>query len=213
MKPTLSRGFFYGIVFVRFVVAINFNSTIMRRLHSRPEPPTGTMADIAFLLLVFFLLTAQIPTDQGFQRKLPKLCPPGQVCDTEIHQRNILSIFINAEDQLMAKDQRIELNELPALVVAFVDNNGDDSCNFCNGNGDQSLSDNPNKAVVSLRIHPASSYERFIEVQDALSAAYFTLRTSYATDVLGLDVNNLTKEQLKQLKEAYPFIVSEAEIR
>ena len=169
------------------------------------------MADIAFLLLIFFLVTAVIPNDQGFNRKLPKLCdnPP---CESYIHERNVLQIQVNANNEIMVNSSLIGLNDFQKLAMDFIDNNGDGSCNYCNGKKDSESSDNPKKAVISLVMHPKSNYNTFIKVQDELTKAYKSLRTNYAARVLGKSEDDLTKEDIILLREVYPFIVSEAEI-
>ncbi|WP_142786166.1 ExbD/TolR family protein [Changchengzhania lutea] len=73
----------------------------MRHSKLVPEVNAGSMADIAFLLLIFFLVTAAIPNDKGINRKLPAKCPPNTVCDSAIKEHNILRILINNEDDIM----------------------------------------------------------------------------------------------------------------
>jgi biopolymer transport protein ExbD len=183
----------------------------MKNKRTAPEVNAGSMADIAFLLLIFFLVTTTIASDKGFKRKLPKLCPPGTVCSAEINERNILRITLNSKQEIMMNNDLVAIDEIKEKVKLFVDNNGDNSCDYCNGLGISSSSDNPTKAVISLKSDPQSMYNLFIKVQDELTKAYFDLRASYAKNVLGKDIEALTKEELKQIKDAYPFIVSEAE--
>ena len=90
--------------------------------HPAPQINAGSMADIAFLLLIFFLVTAMIPKDQGFQRRLPQLCPPGQVCDTDIAERNVLEIMINSNNQLLVENELINLSKLKPLIISFLVN-------------------------------------------------------------------------------------------
>lgn len=99
----------------------------MRPAKAHPEVNAGSMADIAFLLLIFFLVTAVIPKDQGIYRKLPKECPPGQDCNIPIPDRNILKIAINANNEIMVDDAVVSVSEVKALAKNFIDNNGDGS--------------------------------------------------------------------------------------
>ncbi len=185
----------------------------MRRTKEHPEVNAGSMADIAFLLLIFFLVTAVIPKDQGIYRKLTKECPPGEDCNILIPDRNILKIAINAKNEVMVDDAIVSVSEVKDLAKAFIDNNGDGSCTYCNGGKIQTASDNPSKAVISLQSDRNTNYNQFIEVQDELTKAYFELRKTYCESVLKKPIDKLTEDELQQLKNAYPFILSEAETR
>ena len=178
-----------------------------------PEVNAGSMADIAFLLLIFFLVTATISSDEGINRLLPKECPPGTVCDSEIQERNILRIVINNDDDIMIEDKIITISELKEITKNFLDNNGDGTCNYCNGQKSSNASDNPKKAVVSLQNGKQTTYKQFIAVQNELTKAYYELRNTYSMNALRKPSDKLSKEELKQVKEAYPFILSEAETK
>ena len=182
----------------------------MRHSRLMPDVNAGSMADIAFLLLIFFLVTATIPKDQGINRKLPAPCPEGQNCEIDYHERNILRVALNSKDELMVNDEIITVDALKDVTKAFLDNNGDDSCTYCNGAKLETSSDNPNKAVISLQNDKQTSYNKYIKVQDELTLAYFELRQAYCETVLKKSIDNLTKEELKTVKEAYPFLLSEA---
>jgi len=182
----------------------------MRHSKLMPEVNAGSMADIAFLLLIFFLVTATIPKDKGISRMLAKECPPGIDCIVDIHERNILRIVINNNDEIMANNELIRLTDLKAIAKNFVDNNGDKSCHYCNGIKSEDASDNPSKAIISLETGKQTSYNQFIEVQDELTKAYYELRQTYSQNVLKKTVDDLSKTDLKKVKEAYPFILSEA---
>ena len=93
----------------------------------------GSMADIAFLLLIFFLVSTTISGDKGLNRKLPSECPENIDCSTEINERNILKIAINNSDEIMANNNLIDISELKMITKDFVDNNGDSTCDYCNG--------------------------------------------------------------------------------
>ncbi|MGC6430863.1 MAG: ExbD/TolR family protein [Jejuia sp.] len=185
----------------------------MKRVTERPEVNAGSMADIAFLLLIFFLVTAVIPKDTGINRKLPKECPPGIDCNVPIPDRNILKIAINANNEIMVDDEIVTIDEVKDLSKAFIDNNGDNTCAYCNGDKVATSSDHPTKAVISLQADRNTSYNQFIEVQDELTKAYFELRKVYCEEVLKKPIDKLTKEELQTVKDAYPFILSEAETR
>jgi biopolymer transport protein ExbD len=180
-----------------------------------PEVNAGSMADIAFLLLIFFLVTAVIPNDKGINRKLPPPCPPNIDCTDGIviNQRNILEVKVNAKDELLVENEVISINELKDITKVFLNNNGDGSCDYCIGLKAVDLSDTPKKAVVSLANDKMTSYKFYITVQDEITKAYYELRRDYASTVFKKSTNKLTVEERQEVKKAYPFILSEAEIK
>ncbi|WP_033958324.1 ExbD/TolR family protein [Psychroserpens jangbogonensis] len=181
--------------------------------HSMPQVNAGSMADIAFLLLIFFLVTATIPKDKGITRKLPAPCPPGEICDTKVNQRNMLEVSVNSNNELFVEKDIITIDELKTIAKDFIDNNGDKSCSYCNGENSVASSDNPNIAVISLQNDKRTSYEFYIKIQDELTKAYYELRSDYANRVFEKSSNELTKEERLEVKKAYPFILSEAELK
>lgn len=203
----------YGIVFVELKpLTLNFNSMKTSRRQT-PEINTGSTADIAFLLLIFFLVTTVIPNDKGINRKLPPPCEPGNDCSTiDTHQRNILEIRINSMDELFIKGKVESLSELKTIVTNFIDNNGDASCNYCEGSQDQRSSDNPKKAIISLSNDPDTSYQFYIDVQDEITKAYYELRNTYAEKNFYKIAKDLTRDEVLETREAYPFILSEAQL-
>lgn len=148
---------------------------------SAPEVNAGSMADIAFLLLIFFLVTTTIEKDSGINRKLPPM--EESDVDVVIKQKNIFTVLINGKDQLLVEDQLMELKDLRKAAVEFLDNGGDGSCDFCKGKKDPSSSDNPDKAIISLKNERETSYAQYISVQNELVAAYNELRNRRALEV------------------------------
>ncbi|MFT5847556.1 MAG: biopolymer transport protein ExbD [Psychroserpens sp.] len=179
-----------------------------------PEVNAGSMADIAFLLLIFFLVTAVIPKDKGINRKLPPPCPPNVDCtDGPVSMRNILEVNVNGNNDLLVENEIISIEELKGIIKVFLNNNGDGSCDYCVGLQAKDLSANPKTAVVSLANNKMTSYEFYIKVQDEITKAYYELRSDYATKVLNTSSNKLTEEELLEVKKAYPFILSETEVK
>tara|TARA_R110002049_G_scaffold14680_1_gene61610 strand:- start:6072 stop:6680 length:609 start_codon:yes stop_codon:yes gene_type:complete len=146
-----------------------------------PEVNAGSMADIAFLLLIFFLVTTTIEKDSGITRKLPPIEESEE--DVIIKQKNIFTVLINKNDQLLVEDEVMELKNLRKAAVEFLDNNGDGSCGYCKGKKDPSSSDNPDKAIISLANDRETSYAAYISVQNELVAAYNQLRNRRALEV------------------------------
>ncbi len=183
-----------------------------------PEINASSMADIAFLLLIFFLVTTTIDTDKGMLVKLPQwveledLPPPD-----EANKRNVLEILVNQYDQLLVNKEIMTIQNLKKTAKEFIGNNGDGSCNYCTGSGDPKKSDNPKKAIVSLKNDRATSYEMYISVYNELQAAYNELRDDRAQKEYGKPFNELDdspgcRDCPKDLvRSKWPMRISEAE--
>ncbi|WP_282030813.1 ExbD/TolR family protein [Winogradskyella eximia] len=168
----------------------------------------GSMADIAFLLLIFFLVTTTISADKGILRQLPSICDT-EDCIANITERNLLRISMNAKQQIMIEDDIVKLSDVKTLVEAFIDNNGNNICAYCEGTQSSESSDHPKKAVISLSHDALTKYDLFISVQDEITQAYYNLRMRYAKQVFSKTPEALTKEELNEVQKAFPFIVSE----
>jgi biopolymer transport protein ExbD len=154
---------------------------------SAPEVNAGSMADIAFLLLIFFLVTTTIPKDSGINRKLPPMEPPNED-QVVIKQKNIFTVLLNGNDQILVEDELMELKDLRKAAIAFLDNGGatdaqGNRCDYCNGKKDITSSDHPDKAIISLKNERETSYKTYISVQNELVAAYNDLRNIRALNV------------------------------
>ena len=139
-----------------------------RNKRAIPEINAGSMADIAFLLLIFYLVTTTMDTDKGINRKLPPIEDELVQDPPPIKERNIFTVLVNSNDQLLVEDEYLEINELRAKAMEFIDNNGDGSCEYCKGYGVSSSSDNPVKAVISLQNDRGTSYGMYVKVQNEL---------------------------------------------
>ncbi len=173
----------------------------------------GSMADIAFLLLIFFLVTTTISADKGIMRKLPNECPPGELCTKDIYERNILRISLNDKQEIMIEEKVVEISEVETLVKSFVDNNGNSVCDYCQGEQSSDSSDHPKNAVISLSHDAFTKYALFITVQDEITKAYYDLRTRYTKEKFNKTPDQLTKQELEVVKKACPFIVSEVMVK
>ena len=194
---------------------------------SSPEVNAGSMADIAFLLLIFFLVTTTIETDSGISRKLPPIEENEE--DVIIKQKNIFTVLLNGKDQILVEDELMELEDIRAAAIEFLDNGGgkgEDGCDYCKGKRDPRSSDNPNKAIVSLKNERETSYAAYISVQNELVAAYTHLRNVRAEELYGesysemvknyRDVNwsgnkQKLKEKINNLRTDYPQKLSEVQ--
>jgi len=212
-KAYFNKNNSFMVLFLCLCFSLTYKTINMRHSKSMPEVNAGSMADIAFLLLIFFLVTAAIPKDHGIIRKLPAKCPDGQICDSQIKKHNLLTISINDNNDIMINKDIITIDKLKDITKDFVDNNGDESCTFCEGVKSPTSSDNPKKAVISLQNGRNTDYGKFIEVQDELTKAYYELRTAYSKKIFNKFPEDLSKKEMKQVKEAYPFILSEAQTK
>lgn len=202
----------FGTVVV-IINSLTFKSYIMKsfRRHSA-SVNAGSMADIAFLLLIFFLVTTTISADKGILRQLPNVCET-EDCTDNIPERNLLRIVMNEKQQIMVENEIVELSEIKNLVKAFVDNNGIKKCDYCDGKQVSESSDHPKVAVISLSHDAFTKYNLFISVQDEITKAYYDLRTRYTKQAFNKTPDQLTKTELEVVKKAYPFMVSEVMIK
>lgn len=194
-----------------------------------PEVNAGSMADIAFLLLIFFLVTTTIETDSGISRKLPPWQPEEQEPPV-IKERNIFQVLVNANNQLLVEDEDMEIEELREAAVEFLDNGGgtgDEACDFCQGSGDASSSVNPQKAIISLVNNRGTEYGTYIAVQNELVAAYNQIRNREAQRLFGTTFDAMQtryddtqtsegaketlKERIELIQDMIPQKLSEAE--
>ena len=143
---------------------------------SIPEVNAGSMADIAFLLLIFFLVTTTIESNSGISVKLPPKQPENAPPPPPVKEKNVLVVVVNKYNQLLINNQVKELKDVKQTALDFLDNNGDGTCAHWRGARNPLSSDNPDKAVISLRNDRETSYKTYIAVQNELIAAYNELR-------------------------------------
>jgi len=195
---------------------------------SAPEVNAGSMADIAFLLLIFFLVTTTMEKDKGISRQLP----PIQEQDMEviIKDKNLFVVLVNKNDDLLVEDEPMQLEDLRQAAIDFLDNGGFPSsnplyCNYCKGKKDTRSSDNPDKAIISVKNDRLTSYNMYIAVQNELVGAYNFLRDRESQRIYGWKYTQVkaqvdagtyigdrkkTEEQLKEIQNMYPLKLSEA---
>ena len=173
----------------------------------------GSMADIAFLLLIFFLVTTTISADKGILRTLPKDCPPNSNCNMPYNERNVLRIAVNDTQDIRIGEEQVKLKDVKDYVSQFIDNNGKSTCDYCNGVQKPDGSDHPQKAIISLSCSAQTKYDRFIAVQDEITKAFYNLRAVYAKNRFNKLPEQLNKLELEQVKKAYPFVLSEVPIK
>ncbi|MEQ6123739.1 biopolymer transporter ExbD [Pseudotenacibaculum sp. MALMAid0570] len=199
-----------------------------------PEINAGSMADIAFLLLIFFLVTTTMNVDSGISKKLSEK-PPPDYKPPIIKEKNIFEVNINRNNELLVEGELMEIKDLKEAAIKFIDNGGGvgkpgedgtpgSPCDYCQGERSESSSDHPNKAIISVQSDRGTEYGTYIEVQNELLKAYTVLRNRLSQQRYGMLYTELEKaykdsqrqdEDLKKkvedIKTSYPQIISDAE--
>ncbi len=184
-----------------------------RELHEINAAP---MADIAFLLLIFFLVTTTMATDTGLMRKLPPMQDPDQEQsdDQQIHERNILVVKVNKDNMLLVEGEIIQIDELKDITKEFI----------LNPNDAEDLPEKIEKnipyfglvrvakqAVISLQNDYGTTYGVYIAVQNELLAARDEVRDDLAMQTWGISYDDLSEDQMAAVDEYYNAPISEAE--
>jgi hypothetical protein len=150
--------------------------------------------------------------DSGINRKLPPYEPDNlDEPPPPIKKKNIFTVLVNSNDRLLVEEEYVSIEDLREEAVKFLDNNGDGSCEYCEGRRDPLSSDNPGKAIISLQNDRGTSYKLYIAVQNELAAAYTELRNRESEKRFGKDFADLEIEEQKEIKALYPQKISEAE--
>jgi len=179
-----------------------------------PALNTSSTADIAFLLLCYFLMTTTMGTQTGLQRRLPPMPDQNQqVNDQKVNRRNIIVVKINSADRILAGSEPIEVSQLKDRIREFLTNPTDDpnlpekEVKDIEGYGQYPVS----KGVISLQNDRGTSYRAYMEVQNELVKAVNELRDEFAMRAYGKPFNSLDDEKQDIVKEAIPQNISEAE--
>lgn len=192
------------------------------------------MADIAFLLLIFFLVTATMDIDSGLKRRLPPL-PAKEQAATEVAKRNVFEILINAHDELLINGEPGKVENLRAQVVEFISNANDNPAkpekvllsvrkkkeaeqgNFSEMEALQQaidiLGDYPvSQGIISLQNDRGTSYDMYIKVHNELNAAFTQLRDNLSHKKFGVAYARLRDARhINAVEKAIPMNISEAE--
>lgn len=181
------------------------------------EINAGSMADIAFLLLIFFLVTTTMDVDSGITRKLPPIQEKPENQNDKIKERNIYVVSINLHNQVAVEGDLMPVNKICDGVKEFIKN----------PHNNQNLSerkepteipffgkvDQLSKGVVSLQNDKGTSYNKYIEVQNELVRAFNELRDELSMNTFGIHYKELDADRQKAVKKYYPMTISEAEPR
>lgn len=179
-----------------------------------PEINSSSTADIAFLLLCYFLMTTTMDQDSGLQRRLPQMPDPNQkVQDQKVNRRNIILVKINSMDKLYAGNEAMDVSLLKDKIKEFLTNPAnletlpEKEIKEIEGFGPCEVS----KGVISLQNDRGTSYKAYIEVQNELVKAINELRDEFAVAHYGKVYAKLDDDQQKIVRTAIPQNISEAE--
>lgn len=182
--------------------------------HKTPEINSSSTADIAFLLLCYFLMTTTMDQDSGLARRLPPIPDANQkVQDQKINRRNIIIVKINSADRLFAGNEILDVSQLKDKIKLFLTNPTNDPNlpekeeKEIEGFGTARVS----KGVISLQNDRGTSYQAYIAVQNELVAAVNELRDEFSKAHYGKVYIALDEDQQKIVREAVPQQISEAE--
>lgn len=170
--------------------------TLYTQRRAMPELNASSMADIAFLLLAFFLVTTVIDTEKGIGVKLPPIVesPP-----TDISDRNVFSVKINYENQLLIEGELSPISKLRERTKDFIRN----------PSHRPDLSSSPTAAVISLQNDRSTNYRTYVTVYNELKAAYNELWNEEAYRSYGSDYANLSRSRQKSVRDRIPLVISE----
>lgn len=162
----------------------------------------SSLADIAFLLLIFFLVVTTIDVDTGIGLILPPI-PDDTTPPPPVRERNLMNILVNAQGMVLINEQPAAVANVRDLVKEFVDNNG----------VDPELSESPDDAIVSIKTDRRTPYNVYIDMLDEVMGAYEELRHSASMDRFGVPFSSLEQgsERRAEIQEMYPKKISIAE--
>ncbi|SEA50710.1 Biopolymer transport protein ExbD/TolR [Alistipes timonensis JC136] len=195
-----------------------------RNNRKTPEVRADSQADIAFLLLIFFLVATTMNTDTGLVRMLPPMPPEDQKQeDIKVKERNLFLVFINGRGDIMAgasgKQEPIDLHQLTERTKEFIINPLDDENLPEKVNREIELPDGSkwvypvSEGVVSLQTTRDTGYQSYIMVQNELTRAFNEVRDEVAQRKFGAKFSDLPEEQRNVVSKAVPLKISEAEPR
>lgn len=181
-----------------------------------PAMNATSSADIAFMLLIFFLITTSMDTDKGLARRLPPPVPKDQKKNEEIDvkKRNMLVVLINSSNQISCGGEYTDIKQLKDKVKEFIENPYNDEHKpekvevdvpFY---GKRMVTKNH---VISLQNDRGTEYQSYISVQNELAKAYNELRDDVSKEKFGKAFADLNEEQQKAVQMIYPQKISEAE--
>ena len=181
---------------------------------STPALNTTSSADIAFLLLIFFLVSTTMDVDKGIQRRLPPMPDENQKQqDVKVNRRNIVVVRINSQDRILAGGTPMDVTQVKDKIKEFIINPANSESlpekemKDIEGFGQCAVS----KGVVSLQNDRGTSYSAYLRVQNEIVKAFNEIRDEFAMANYGSKYADLDEEKQKIVREAVPQSISEAE--
>ena len=179
-----------------------------------PEINGSSMADIAFIALIFFLMVTTMDKEEGISRLLPPIPPEDQkVENQEVNRRNIIQVKINSSDRLLAGSQPMDVSQLKDKIKEFMTNPYDDP-----NLPEKEIQDIPglgptpvSKGVISLQNDRGTTYQAYITVQNELIKAINELRDDFSMKTFGKKYSKLDEDKQEMVRKAVPQKISEAE--
>lgn len=189
-----------------------------------PEINASSMADIAFLLLTFFLIASSMEKSEGIQRQLPDLTNKPEDVTIKVEQQNAIEFVANAYGQILYKEdpddvRQINLKEIKNLVMEHVDNGGGpgkegEMCDYCTGGPDRTktakLSNHPDVAIVSIKFDKGTSWADYMALQGEIEAAYEQLKADYVRRAYNREWESLIPNPTKPQDEGDNAIIADA---
>ncbi len=179
-----------------------------------PEINAGSMADIAFLLLIFFLVTTTMDVDTGLRRLLPPPIDPNQPEPPPVRERNVFVVLVDQNDRLLVEGELGNIQTLRSQAKEFILNPNDDptmpvrEMKTIENLGEVEVS----RGIISLQNDRGTSYEMYIAVQNELAAAINEIRNELSEEEFGVRFDELTDQDLiRAIRTAVPMAISEAE--
>ncbi len=161
------------------------------------EIPTASQADLAFLLLLFFLVSTTIDVDTGIGLTLPEYVPPEEQVKVEVPKDRMASLLINEAGDILLDNQVVTLTQILERIKPRIIEKIELPAN--------------KKLIVSVKTDAKTSYNLYIQALDQVKEAYFEVREEYALQKFGKRVIDLNTEQLNEIKDKIPIIISIAE--
>ena len=178
-----------------------------------PEVPATSLADIAFMLLIFFLVTTTMDVDSGLERRLPQWVEEQPEDDQQIKERNVFVVLVNRNNDLLVENEYVDIDNLRERAKEFM----------ANPYNDETLPEKEpkqipffgevmvSKGVISLRNDLDTRYGTYIAVQNELVGAINELRDEISKEQFGKSFSELDSDQRSAVQEYYPSRISEAE--
>lgn len=180
---------------------------------STPEVNAGSMADIAFLLLIFFLVTTTMNVDSGISRILPPMVDENQNDAAKTKERNTFIVKVSGNDQVLVSGKRVDISAMKDMVKEFILNptNSEDLPEKEDTQIELIGNFPVSKGIISLQNDRSTSFEAYLSVQNELTRAYNQVRNELSTKLFGATYGDLTDEQKVAINKAIPVRISEAD--